>query len=862
MIIKKLTASFGTLQNDELRLTEGLNIVEAPNETGKSTWCAFIRAMLYGIDTADRDKAGYLSAKTRYRPWNGQPMEGKMEVVFGGRSLTLQRRAQGNYPMRDFSAFYTGTSEALPQFTDKTAGETLTGVSEPIFERSAFIRQSGLAVSQTAELEKRIAALVSTGEESVSYSEVDSLLREWLRRRKHNQRGLLPAVEGEARQVREKLEMIERANEKLSELRLEKERMENYRDDFLRESDNLDRFEKRNAREAYYSAAAELEAAQKTLDEALSELTQSGDKPTREDIAEIRGDLERLAACDAVYAAASGRRDQMKKTLDSLGEAKGTYSFHPMSADEADERANRAAAEYVESGEPKSGTKAFYAKASAALVAAVVLALVGALTPLGYPGYIAAGLMALVFVALVIRYTSERRNAAVNAEKRAAILNQYGISSVSELLSLVREYKELCYKEEAAASAFASADEEMSEAEGRLGEVKSALISKLQRLDPAASDVARAPALVARTEKLLDTLDISETKRDAAKKLADTLSLGVDKGEPEVPGDIQEPKYSRAEITASLKYAEKQLMAINGSLSMALGELKSLGDPVVLRTRAAELDERLKELNTQYDAIALAIDTLSEANTDIQSRFAPLLSARSGEILAELTGGRYEGVSFDKKLSAEAERAGDSASRNILYLSEGTADQLYLSLRLAVCELVLPDADPCPIILDDALTNFDDTRMKLALDFLKKTGENRQVILFTCHGREAGYFYGVRDVNIVKGERIPESSPPTVLYQDMQTAGKAGSFDSVLFCESIKLEGETALFTSCIVLMQKALGNRVVNSLDSYLVGLSGGRLVALRHSRVKLFKAGPELRSVGLVPRVLNLGQQYTLLR
>jgi hypothetical protein len=259
MIIKKLTATFGTLQNEELRLTEGLNIVEAPNETGKSTWCAFIRAMLYGIDTADRDKAGYLSAKTRYRPWSGQPMEGKMEVIFEGRSITLQRKPLGNYPMRDFAAFYTGTSEPVPKLTDKTAGETLTGVSEPIFERSAFIRQSGLAVSQTAELEKRIAALVSTGEESVSYSEVDSILREWLRKRKYNQRGLLPAVEAEARQVREKLEAIETAGEKLSELRLEKERMESYRDEFLRESEKLERFERKKAREAYKNAEAELD---------------------------------------------------------------------------------------------------------------------------------------------------------------------------------------------------------------------------------------------------------------------------------------------------------------------------------------------------------------------------------------------------------------------------------------------------------------------------------------------------------------------------------------------------------------------------------------------------------------------------
>lgn len=754
MIIKKLTATFGTLQNEELRLTDGLNIVEAPNETGKSTWCAFIRAMLYGIDTADRDKAGYLSAKTRYRPWSGQPMEGKMDVVFEGRAITLQRKAQGNYPMRDFSAFYTGTSVSVPQLADKTAGETLTGVSEPIFERSVFIRQAGIAVSQTSELEKRIAALVSTGEETVSYTEVDKVLREWLRKRKLNQRGLLPSVEAEARQVREKLEAIDRASEKLAELRLEKERMESYRDEFLRESERLERFERKKAREAYEGAVAELEAAQKNVDEALLELTKYGKLPSREEIAEMRSDLEKLAACDAVSAAASTRREQMKKTLDSLREVKGIYKFNGLSADECEEKANRAAADYVAAGDVKSG-KIFDIKVILAFALAVIAAAVGAIVPLGIPAFAGAGVLAASGAAFLAVNSSRSKKAALSAIRREEILKEYGVSSVNELMNLVREYKELCYKEDAALSSYSSAEEEAALAEARLAEVKTGLLEKLRKLDPLVEDVTRAPVIVSRTEKLLDALEIAEAKRDAAKRTTEALAEGLDlelilNEETGEADESFEPKYNRTEIASSLKYAEKQLLAINSSISMAQGELKAFGDPVVLRTKAAELDERLKELSEQYDAISLAVETLSEANTEIQSRFAPLLSERAGEILAELTGGRYERVSFDKKLTAEAERTGDSASRSMLYLSAGATDQLYLALRLAVCELVLPKVEPCPIILDDALATFDDTRMKLALDFLKKVGDERQVVLFTCHSREADYLDGVRGVNIVR----------------------------------------------------------------------------------------------------------------
>ena len=49
MKIKTMTATFGKLQRERLTLEPGLNVITAPNEGGKSTWCAFLKAMFYGI---------------------------------------------------------------------------------------------------------------------------------------------------------------------------------------------------------------------------------------------------------------------------------------------------------------------------------------------------------------------------------------------------------------------------------------------------------------------------------------------------------------------------------------------------------------------------------------------------------------------------------------------------------------------------------------------------------------------------------------------------------------------------------------------------------------------------------------------
>ena len=60
-------------------------------------------------------------------------------------------------------------------------------------------------------------------------------------------------------------------------------------------------------------------------------------------------------------------------------------------------------------------------------------------------------------------------------------------------------------------------------------------------------------------------------------------------------------------------------------------------------------------------------------------------------------------------------------------------EQLYLALRLAVAGELTPGA---PLLLDDALVRFDDKRLKAALDILQQEAKDKQVLLFTCQGRE------------------------------------------------------------------------------------------------------------------------------
>ena len=197
MKIIRMRASFGGLDHRELELREGLNIIEAPNEGGKSTWSAFLRAMLYGINTKERDKQNYIAEKNRYQPWSGAPMEGAVELEWKGEKITLRRGPKGSAPFGKFEAVYTDTGEPVGFLTADNVGETLIGAPREVFERSAFVGQGGTAIDGAPALEARIAALASSGEEDVSYSQVERRLRDWLNRRRHNKTGLIPRLEEE-----------------------------------------------------------------------------------------------------------------------------------------------------------------------------------------------------------------------------------------------------------------------------------------------------------------------------------------------------------------------------------------------------------------------------------------------------------------------------------------------------------------------------------------------------------------------------------------------------------------------------------------------------------------------------------------
>ena len=731
-----MTATFGKLQGRTLELRDGLNILQAPNETGKSTWCAFLLSILYGINSRERDRAGFIADKNRYAPWSGAAMSGRMDCStdLGELTLTRSTRRQAS-PMGEFSAVYAGTNEPVPGLTGTACGETLLGISREVFERSAFIRQNNLSISQNADLERRIAALISSGQEDTSYMEAAEALKKQLNRRRHNKTGQLPALEAELAELDRQLAESDSLARQLAQARGEVSSLSVREQQLQAELDQWDRWEAARQRRVLSDAAAAAEAAEAKAAQVREQL-QKDQIPENETIARLRGAIVNLETTRKAVDKARAERDEAMKALLRAEAAVNESPFAGQTAEEA-----RKSAASVPDSAPWPLSELLPSIFLGAL--ALILSIISILgINDAFANAIFFGIPCAISALVIPVYKNHKWQ-----KETSAFLKKHGVSSAAELRMQAAAYAKLC---EARDTAQASANAKSAAADtlyNTLTSNEQGILLEVRRFAPGAFDIPTADRLLRACAVRRKELAEAESAAREARLRCDLQAQQLP--EADVPAEeLPVPPRSREAVTADLEAVRAALAQARSGADRLTGQLHGLTPPDQLRARQAELEDQRAGLEAEYSAIRLAMETLDQANTTLQNRFSPELGRRAAEIFAQLTGSRYSGVVLDRSFRLSAEPAGDPVFRDAALLSAGTLDQLYLAVRLAICDLVLPPEKEVPIVLDDALANFDDDRCAAALEFLKAAAGNRQILLFTCHSREAEFFAGDGEVSI------------------------------------------------------------------------------------------------------------------
>ena len=729
LLIRRMTASFGKLRGEMLELNDGLNILQAPNETGKSTWCAFLLSMFYGVNSRERERAGFIPDKIRYAPWSGSTMSGRLDCLADGRELTLTRTTRRQTsPMGEFQAVYSGTGDHVPELTGTTCGETLLGVSREVYERSAFIRQAGLPISQDAGLERRIASLITSGEEDTSYSEATDTLKKQLNRRRHNKTGQLPALEAELQDTERQIEEAEVLARQLAEARKQAETFAQRESVLSEELVQSDRWAAAMQKQALAQAHA---AAQQTEQRAaaLRQRLEEDRVPENETIGRLRGAIVNLETTRKAVDKARAERDVAAKALLRAEAAVNESPFTGLTPEQAEK------SPLDLPSKPRFPLWAALLLVLCAAALGTVLCFSMQNLPLAIGA--ACGLLGVSVLACGLFFGRKQ----AHWETLAAEARQQRQADLADYTALYRS----------AETARAEADKRSATAEALYNTLSSneqGILLEIRRFAPSAFDASTADSLLRECATQRKALAEAEAAAQKARLRYELLAQqmpaveSVDDPEP-VP-----PARSREAVIAELEQVRVNLAAARSAADRLTGQLHAKGDPAVLKSSAQHLQEQIAALEGEYDSIQMAMAALENANTTLQNRFSPALGQRAAEIFSELTGQRYSGVVLDRAFHISAEPAGDGIYRDAALLSAGTADQLYLAARLAICDLVLPRDQAAPIILDDALANFDDDRCAAALCWLKEASKHRQILLFTCHSREAAFFAGDGEVSV------------------------------------------------------------------------------------------------------------------
>ena len=227
--------------------------------------------------------------------------------------------------------------------------------------------------------------------------------------------------------------------------------------------------------------------------------------------------------------------------------------------------------------------------------------------------------------------------------------------------------------------------------------------------------------------------ELSDARRayDDARTHAETIAaMAKPLQKPAMPDELT---YSAVETCRMIDETRQELQLLQQRQGQYQGLMEAMGQEAALRRKLEQVNERLSRLADTYAALELAQATLAAATAELQRRFAPRIAQEAQRILSRLTDGRYDRLTISQDLTLDTATGEETVLRAAQRRSEGTVDQIYLALRLAVSRELTPDT---PFVLDDALVRFDDIRHAATMDLLTEEAENRQIILFTCQSRD------------------------------------------------------------------------------------------------------------------------------
>ena len=752
-ITKIYISAFGKFKDFTLELSDGMNVIFGENENGKTTVMSFIKMMFYGSSSRQQKQ---LSARKKYIPWSGDKPAGRIDFEHEGRRYQLERIFGKTESSDKITLINRDTGENLG--SDKDIGRRFFGLSEQAFERSLFTGSSVFLHDASAEDEigTKLSNLLNTGDEENSCKTVlENISKASYKLISKNNKG------GSIRENEARLSELTREYDRSVQRINEREIKENQLSDLSLKIKNLN--SELEITNALLDNAKEIEEAEKIRRflNAETELVTLKKKTALKDGAPL--DSSVLTKLNGLQNRLDMQQKLFERAKSDLEKAEAELSAVPETGD-LNENLSRLKKEHLKLTEHRNEIDEEYRELNKKLsessgnqavknnkngIVFMVLSILFFITAsmsfvISKPlyGAVLYGLSAISFTVFAIlnhKTGSKRKEIEegfkLNSQRLADLrikrtdLSE-NISRINEeIFALSQNNSDKAALKAMKEKAYSSALENFEAEKNKLSLDKKELLSfednipfdenssALEYLKKALEQISELSAKTA-----LFCEEIGNISAEAAKKRL--LELNV-----------SESAENTETIRARQRRQQKSLIDLNADYSALKSEIESefkdIREPENIRKETDHLKQKIKSAYDFYNASALASSILLECSADLRQSYGSGLEKKTAEILSLLTDGKYKTVNIAKTLepTAEGEVFG---MKETDYFSRGTCDQIYLSMRLALAQLVSSDG-PMPVFLDDALSQYDDTRAKNALRALKNYSKSSQVLFFTCH---------------------------------------------------------------------------------------------------------------------------------